>query len=89
MTLTESGSLSGRRRDGTGRSPQSAAHRISELKRFLYLRISGVSLCGRMLVGLTLTTEILRASFSLACSCLSSSLANMAGEGRGDVGLGV
>lgn len=58
--------------------PQSAAHRISELKRFLYLRISGVSLCGLMLVGLTLTTEIFLASFSLACSCLNSSLANMA-----------
>ncbi len=32
-----------------------------------------------MLVGLTLTTEIFLASFNLACSCLSSSLANMAG----------
>lgn len=59
-------------------SPQSAAHKISELKRFLYFRISGVSLWGLMLVGLTLTTEIFLASFSLACSCLSSSLANMA-----------
>lgn len=61
-------------------SPHRAAHRISELKRFLYLRISGVSLCGRMLVGLTLTTEILRASLSRACSCscFSSSSANSA-----------
>lgn len=31
-----------------------------------------------MLVGLTLTTEIFLASFSLASSCLSSSFANMA-----------
>lgn len=60
--------------------PQRAAQRISELKRFLYLRISGVSLCGLMLVGLTLTTEILRASLSLACSCscFSNSSANSA-----------
>lgn len=58
--------------------PHKAAQRISELKRFLYFRISGVSLWGRMLVGLTFTTEIFRASFSLACSCLSSSLVNRA-----------
>lgn len=58
--------------------PHKAAQSISELKRFLYFRISGVSLWGRMLVGLTFTTEILRASFSLACSCLSSSLVNRA-----------
>lgn len=62
--------------------PHRAAQRISELKRFLYLRISGVSLWGRMLVGLTFTTEILRASFSLACSCLSSSLVNRAAKGE-------
>lgn len=37
--------------------PHRAAHRTSELNFFLYLRISGLSLCGRMLVGLTLTTE--------------------------------
>lgn len=60
--------------------PHKAAQRISELKRFLYFRISGVSLWGRMLVGFTFTTEIFRASFSLACSCLSSSLVNRAGE---------
>lgn len=38
-------------------SPQSAAHRISELNLFLYLRISGVSLGGRVLVGLTFTID--------------------------------
>ena len=38
-------------------SPQSAAHRISELNLFLYLRISGVSLGGRVLVGLTFTMD--------------------------------
>lgn len=38
-------------------APHSPAHRTSVLNFFLYLRISGVSLCGRMLVGLTLTTE--------------------------------
>lgn len=71
-------------------SPQSAAHRISELKRFLYLRISGVSLCGRMLVGLTLTTEILRASLSLACSCscFNSSSANSAAQPAAFTGFG-
>lgn len=37
--------------------PHRAAHRTSELNFFLYLRISGLSLCGRILVGLTLTTE--------------------------------
>lgn len=62
--------------------PHRAAHRISELKRFLYLRISGVSLWGLMLVGLTLTTEIFRASFSLACSWRNNSLANIAAEVR-------
>ncbi len=38
-------------------TPQSAAHKISELKRFLYLRISGVSLVGSCCddVGVTLT----------------------------------
>lgn len=39
------------------RSPHSPAQRTSVLNFFLYLRISGESLCGRMLVGLTLTTE--------------------------------
>ncbi|KAI9587033.1 hypothetical protein GQX74_002880 [Glossina fuscipes] len=33
----------------------SAAHRISELKRFLYFRISGVSLEASCDVGVTLT----------------------------------
>ena len=37
--------------------PQRAAQRISELNRFLYFRISGVSLWARVLVGFTLTTE--------------------------------
>lgn len=37
-----------------------------------------------MLVGLTLTTEIFLASFSLASSCLSSSLANMAAVAQND-----
>lgn len=37
--------------------PHKAAQRTSELNFFLYLRISGLSLCGRILVGLTLTTE--------------------------------
>uniref|UniRef100_A0A1A9UL75 Uncharacterized protein n=1 Tax=Glossina austeni TaxID=7395 RepID=A0A1A9UL75_GLOAU len=36
-------------------TPQSAAHRISELKRFLYFRISGVSLEASCDVGVTLT----------------------------------
>lgn len=45
--------------------PQRAAQRISELNLFLYLRISGVSLTGRVLVGLTLTMEpFLTSSFS-------------------------
>lgn len=48
--------------------PQRAAHRISELNLFLYLRISGVSLCGRVLVGFTLTTEPFRVG-----SCLMAS----------------
>lgn len=38
-------------------SPQRAAHRISELNLFLYLRISGVSVGGRVLVGFTFTME--------------------------------
>lgn len=37
--------------------PHNAAQRTSELNFFLYLRISGLSLCGRIFVGLTLTTE--------------------------------
>lgn len=37
--------------------PHKAAQRTSELNFFLYLRISGLSLCGRIFVGLTLTTE--------------------------------
>lgn len=36
-------------------TPQSAAHRISELNLFLYLRISGVSLVASCEVGVTLT----------------------------------
>lgn len=58
--------------------PHRAAQSISELNRFLYFLISGVSLWGRMLVGFTFTTEIFLASFSLACSCLRSSLVNRA-----------
>lgn len=38
-------------------SPHRLAQRISALNFFLYLRISGASLWGRMLVGLTFTTE--------------------------------
>lgn len=45
--------LAARRRS----SPHRAAHRISELNLFLYLRISGVSLGGRVLVGLTFTID--------------------------------
>ena len=43
-----------------------------------------MSLCGRMLVGLTFTTEIFRASLSLACSCscFSSSSANSAAQNQ-------
>lgn len=41
-----------------------------------------------MLVGLTLTTEIFLASFSLASSCLSSSFANMAAAAQGERTLG-
>jgi len=37
--------------------PHKAAQMTSELNFFLYLRISGLSLCGRIFVGLTLTTE--------------------------------
>lgn len=51
-----------------GDLPHNAAHRISELNLFLYLRISGVSLCGLVLVGFTLTTEPLRVG-----SCLMAS----------------
>lgn len=36
-------------------TPHSAAHRISELKRFLYFRISGVSLAASCDVGVTFT----------------------------------
>lgn len=43
--------------------PQRAAQRISELNRFLYFRISGVSLWARVLVGFTLTTEPFRTSY--------------------------
>lgn len=60
-------------------SPQRAAQRISELKRFLYLRISGVSLWGRVLVGFTLTTEPFRAS---SCSCSNRPGSNAAGQWR-------
>lgn len=44
--------------------PHKAAQRTSELNFFLYFRISGLSLWGRIFVGLTLTTEPFRA-FSL------------------------
>lgn len=36
-------------------TPHRAAHRISELNRFLYFRISGVSLVASWVVGVTLT----------------------------------
>lgn len=52
-------------------SPQSAAHRISELNFFLYLRISGVSLGGRVLVGFTLTIDPFLTSI-FSCSNLES-----------------
>lgn len=39
-------------------TPQSAAHSISELKRFLYLRISGVSLAASCEVGVTFTLTV-------------------------------
>ena len=56
--------------------PHKAAHRISELNLFLYLRISGVSLWGRVLVGLTLTTEPLRVGSCLMASGLIPSQEN-------------
>ena len=59
--------------------PQSAAHRISELNLFLYLRISGVSLGGRVLTGLTLTTEPLRDGSDLRGSASRPSWPNAAG----------
>jgi len=62
--------------------PQRAAHRISELNLFLYLRISGVSLGGRVLTGLTLTTEPLREGSDLSGSASRPSCPNAAG-GRG------
>ena len=56
--------------------PHKAAHRISELNLFLYLRISGVSLWGRVLVGLTLTTEPFRVGSCLMASGLIPSQEN-------------
>lgn len=53
-------------------SPHSAAHRISELNLFLYLRISGVSLGGRVLVGLTFTIDPFLTSI-FSCSNLEPS----------------
>ncbi len=50
--------------------PQRAAQRISELNLFLYLRISGVSLCGRVFTGFTFTTEPLRDGLSRRPSLL-------------------
>lgn len=56
--------------------PHKAAHRISELNLFLYLRISGVSLCGLVLVGFTLTTEPFRVGSCLMASGLIPSQEN-------------
>lgn len=56
--------------------PHKAAHRISELNLFLYLRISGVSLCGLVFVGFTLTTEPFRVGSCLMASGLSPSQEN-------------
>lgn len=56
--------------------PHKAAHRISELNLFLYLRISGVSLCGLVLVGFTLTTEPFRVGSCLMASDLIPSQEN-------------
>lgn len=56
--------------------PHKAAHRISELNLFLYLRISGVSLCGRVFVGFTLTTDPFRVGSCLIASDLIASLEN-------------
>ena len=61
--------------DWTSFLPQRAAHRISELNLFLYLRISGVSLCGRVLTGLTLTTEPFRDGSALSASASRASFA--------------
>lgn len=59
-----------------GHLPHKAAHRISELNLFLYLRISGVSLCGLVLVGFTLTTEPFRVGSCLMASGLIPSQEN-------------
>lgn len=56
--------------------PHKAAHSISELNLFLYLRISGVSLCGRVFVGFTLTTDPFRVGSCLIASDLIASLEN-------------
>lgn len=61
---------------GRGYLPHKAAHRISELNLFLYLRISGVSLCGLVLVGFTLTTEPFRVGSCLMASGLIPSQEN-------------
>lgn len=61
-------------------SPQSAAHRISELNLFLYLRISGVSLGGRVLVGLTFTIEPFLTSI-FSCSNLEPTHKRRNGNG--------
>lgn len=63
--------------------PQSAAHRISELNLFLYLRISGVSLGGRVLTGFTFTTEPFRDGSDLRGSISLPSCPNPAGNSRG------
>lgn len=67
-------------RNGKGRTrfalPHKAAHSISELNLFLYLRISGVSLCGRVFVGFTLTTDPFRVGSCLIASDLIASLEN-------------
>lgn len=56
--------------------PHKAAHSISELNLFLYFRISGVSLCGRVFVGFTLTTDPFRVGSCLIASDLIASLEN-------------
>ena len=68
--------------------PQRAAHRISELNLFLYLRISGVSLCGRVLTGFTLTTEPLRDGSALRASAKRASFPNAAVGGANEVRIG-
>jgi len=65
--------------------PHKAAHSISELNLFLYLRISGVSLCGRVLVGFTLTTDPFRVGSCLIASDLIASLENPSAKKKSKV----